>query len=81
MTTKAIRFASLLSLVFVTISARAQTQPPDDEASRYFQTLGHYIVEDRKVQNELTETPCPFLDWGLVQPGIPSAIARAHPCF
>jgi len=41
----------------------------EDELSKYFQSLGHYIVEDRKVKNELGRTALPFLDWGFVQPG------------
>ena len=49
-------------------TAASAPEAPDDEA-RYFQTLGHYIVESRKVQNELSDAPIPFLDWGHVQPG------------
>jgi hypothetical protein len=41
----------------------------EDELARYFQSLGHYIVEDRKVTNELGRMALPFLDWGFVQPG------------
>jgi len=51
--------------------------PGDDEAAKLFQSIGHYIVEDRKIQNELTDTPLPFLDWGLVQPGFIAYVNKA----
>jgi hypothetical protein len=73
----AIAFACL-----VCTHAIGQTQPAaDDELARLFKSLGHYIVEDRKVQNELTETPLPMLDWGLVQPGFVAYLNKTtrHP--
>jgi hypothetical protein len=66
------RSIALLVLMIISMAhAAAQESAPaaEDEQSRYFQKIGHYIVEDRKVENELTETPFPFLDWGLIQPG------------
>jgi hypothetical protein len=41
----------------------------EDQLSRLYQSVGHYIVDDRKIQNELGAVPLPFVDWGFIQPG------------
>lgn len=71
--------AGLVLAVVLGADLRAEdaAAPIEDELTRLFRPVNHYLVEHEAIINELGPAALPFLDWGLVQPGFVEYVDRA----